>query len=699
LPANSPRPSRGPAPDTPRRPVVDRLHGREIKDDYRWLEADGPEVSAWTDAQNAHTRQVLDSAAGRASVEARLRPLMEIGAVTAPGMRGSRYFYSRREGHENQPRIFWRDGYRGEDRLLVDPAQIDPSGLTTVEWISPSRDGQLLAYGTYAAGDENTTLRLLDVDSGHVLPLEIPNKTQSPDWLPDRSGFVYHNLADPEDPYSGRVIFHRMGEDVTDDVVLFRQFTAAEDVKLATTWGPFGMLSRDGKWLLLGYWIDTLSTDLWIVDFEKFLRTGSVERVPVTIGETGQATGTVIDGTVFLHTTKGAPNGRVIAVAAAAPKREDWRDVVPERTTSVIEAVAFPKDAIAVTYLRNASNVVEVFGRDGSFRGQIRQPGIGASALTTSIDRTEAYLTFTSFNYPTTVFRVDVEDPDREPELWEQPAVPVDPASVVVEQVWYPSKDGTGISMFLVGSASPETRGSIAPRGSKTLLSGYGGFNISETPVFSAPLFDWFERGGLYALPNLRGGGEYGDSWHQAGMLDRKQNVFDDFIAAAEWLIERGYSTPASLAITGGSNGGLLVGAAITQRPELFRAAVCAVPLLDMLRYQHFLMARYWVPEYGSSENPAQFSYLLDYSPYHQVRDGIRYPAVFLTAGEHDSRVHPMHARKMAARLQAATASSPDEGPVLLWVDRDAGHGQGKPLNLRLRDAVDQRIFLLESLK
>jgi len=685
----------GRAPVTARIPVVDDLHGHRITDNYRWLEAADSDVSAWTDAQNAHTRAVLDASPRRGSVEAQLRPLMEVGAVTAPAMRGSRYFYSRREGHQNQPLIYWREGPWGDDRLLIDPAAIDASGLTTVEWISPSHDGGVLAYGTYRAGDENTTLKLLEVDSGHPFSLEIPNKTQAPDWLPDGSGFVYHNLADPNDPYSGRIMFHRRGADPGTDALLFRQFTAAENEKLATTWGPFSSLSRDGRWLLLGYWVDTRSTDMWLVDFDRFLRTGHVERVPLTTGEPGLVVGTVIDDVVWLQTTKGAPNGRVVAVPAMSASREAWRDVVAERQEDVIETAAFPKDAITVTYLRHASNVVEVFDRDGRSRGEVRQPGIGTSMLTAHPDRTEAFLTFTSFNYPTTVFRVDTARPAAEPELWAQPPVPVDPQAVTVKQVWYPSKDGTRISMFLVHRAGADGARPTAP----TLLTGYGGFNICETPIFRPALFPWVQDGGVFALPNLRGGGEYGDAWHEAGILERKQNVFDDFIAAAEWLVANGYTTPGTLAISGGSNGGLLVGAAITQRPDLFRAAIIAVPLLDMLRYQHFLMARYWVPEYGSAENPDQFGFLMAYSPYHQVRDGVHYPAVFLTAGEHDTRVHAMHARKMAARLQEATNADPAARPVLLWVDREAGHGQGKPLSLRLRDAVDERVFLLDQLK
>jgi prolyl oligopeptidase len=693
-------------PPTKTELMKDSVHGVEICDPYRWLEGNNadpnragqvtPEVASWTDAQNAYTRQVLDHLPQRAEVEARLRPLMEVGSVSAPVPRGSRYFYTKREGTQNQPVVYWRDGYRGDDRVLIDPAKLDSSGLTTVEWTSPSHDGKLVCYGTYRAGDENTTLHLMEVETGKVLPLEIPNKTQAPDWLPDGSGFVYQNLEDPKDPYSGQVLFHRIGSPPADDELLLRQFTKDENEKLATTWGPSGSLSHDGRWLLLGYWVDTRSNDLWLVNFDQFRKTGTVDRSVVTTGETGQAGGTVLGGVLFLQTNKGAPNGRIVAVNAATPDRSHWRDVVPERKDAVIESVTFGKGVIAVTYLQNACNVVEVFDISGGATrpakslGTIRQPGIGAAAVTGETDRTEAFLTFTSFNYPTSIFRIDLGTPSKAPELWQQPPVPIDPSIAEVEQVWYPSKDGTRISMFLV-----HKRGLTQSGDTPTLLSGYGGFNVSETPIFSATLFQWFEAGGMYALPNLRGGGEYGDAWHEAGMLGKKQNVFDDFIAAAEWLVREGYTRPEKLAISGGSNGGLLTGAVLTQRPDLFRAAIVAVPLLDMLRYQYFLMARYWVPEYGSAEDAEQFKYLYAYSPYHHVRAGTRYPAVFLTAGEHDNRVHALHARKMAAVLQASTSADPAERPVLLWIDREAGHGQGKPLNLRLRDVVDQRLFVM----
>jgi len=685
-----------PVPESRVDPVVETIHGKKIVDPYRWLEGSNgdpekmgqvtPEVAAWTDDQNAYTRSILDNLPGRKALEERIRPLMQIGAVSTPRVRAGRYFFSKREGDQNQPVWYWRTGARGESRVLLDPAALDESGLTTITWISPSPDGKQVAYGTYRAGDENTTLHLMSVDTGEKLALEIPDKTQAPEWLPDGSGFVYQNLKDPDDPYSGQVLFHAMGADPAKDPVLFRQYTKEENEKLATTWGPGGTLSRDGKWLTLVYWTSTRSNDLWVADFDAYRKTGKLEKREISIGGDGTIFGDAVDGRLFLQTTQGAPNGKLQVVDLATMKRSD---LVPERADATIQNFSIAKGILVVEYLEKASSAFDLFDFDGKPLGRLTLPGIGSGALATEVDSTEGFLSFTSYNYPTTIFQVDLTKPSAASAVWERPDVPVDPTTVEVEQVWYPSKDGTKISMFLVHKKG------LAKDGARpTILYGYGGFNVSMTPSFTATFFPWFEDGGVFAVANLRGGGEYGDAWHEAGMLEHKQNVFDDFIAAAEWLVANKYTNASKLAIYGGSNGGLLTGAIAMQRPDLCRAAVVAVPLLDMLRYQNFLMARYWVPEYGSAEDAKQFETLLAYSPYHHVQEGTRYPAIYLTAGENDTRVHALHARKMAAKLQAVAAGVEDAHPVLLWVDREAGHGQGKPLNLRLRDAVDLRIFL-----
>jgi prolyl oligopeptidase len=692
-----------PPPPTRSQPVQEVVDGVRIVDDYRWLEGNSdpkamgamtPEVAAWTEAQNAYTRSILDHLPGRRELEARLRPLMQVGAVSLPFMRGDRYVYLKREGNQNQASVFLRQGYRGAPRLLLDPAKLDPSGLTTISWTAPSQDGRLLAYGTFRSGDERSTLHILEVDSGRTLPLTIGNKTSSFDWLPDASGFFYRNLADIEDPYSGQVKFHRMGSDPASDRLVMRQLTAQEDAKLAHTYGPQMSLSKDGRWLLLSYATGASTNDAWYADARRFAATGELVKVPLSVGEDGQSDGIAVGDTLYLHSTVGAPNGQVFAVDLSHPdrarERASWKLLVPERKDATIESVTAGRGVIAVHVLVAAHDRYELYSPAGKPLGELKLPGIGSAGLSADEDRTEAYLQFTSFNYPSTIFRVDLAHPAAPPELWERPAVPVDPSTVEVEQVWYPSKDGTRVSMFIA-----HRKGLRRDGGNPTLLTGYGGFDISMKPSFNATLFQWFEAGGVFALPNLRGGGEYGEAWHQAGMLAKKQNVFDDFIAAAEYLVASGYTRREKLAIEGGSNGGLLTGAALTQRPDLFAAVISAVPLLDMVRYQNFLMARYWVTEYGSSEDRSQMPFLYAYSPYHHVKAGTRYPAVLLTAAENDARVHPLHARKMTAALRAADAADQSREPILLWVEREAGHGSGKPLSLRLRDTADQRIFLM----
>jgi prolyl oligopeptidase len=682
-----------PPPATPQRPVTDTLHGTEVTDPYRWLEGNAKgevtdEVAKWTDAQNARTRAVLDALPGRASVEARLRELMEVTSVSAPKMARNRYFHTKREGKQNQPVLYVRDGHDGTSRVLLDPNTLDKDGLVTLAWFEPNQDGTLLAFGTYRAGDENAVCQLLDVDTGKWRDDRIEGRVEEPDWLPDSSGFFYQRLADVKNPYSAQICFHRLGDKQTDDKVLFEQY---KEGPLATTWGPFAEVSRDARWMILGYMTSTKANDLWVVDLDRWFRTGEFVTVEIVKGVDARFHGHVSGDTLLMHTTYEAPNGRIFAVDLHRPQRDRWREIIPERKDAPIEEVDLARGILCVNYQKNATTQIRLFDLAGTSMGDLELPGIGSASLRTESDRTEAFLTFTSFNTPTTIYRLDLAAPaSASRTVWDKPDVPVDPSLVEVKQVFYESKDKTRVSMFLV-----HRKGLALDGNNPTLLYGYGGFANSLTPWFSATMFPWFEAGGVYAIPNLRGGGEYGENWHTGGILAQKQNTFDDFFAAAEWLVANRYTNPKRLAGMGGSNGGLLAGAAITQRPDLFAAVVSAVPLLDMLRYQNFLMARYWVPEYGSAEDAEQFKFLLKYSPYEHVTTGTKYPAVLLTAGENDTRVHPMHARKMAARLQTAVASEPDAKPILLWVDRDAGHGMGKPLHLRVREVADVRMFLL----
>ena len=683
-------------PKTERHEVRETIHGTEIVDPYRWLEGSAaPEiegadaeldarVTKWTDAQNAYTREILDALPGREKLESRLRELMEVGSIQAPSMRRNHYFYWKREGDQAQPILYLRQEVDGEPRVLLDPNTLDSEGLVAPSFATPSPDGSLVAFGLYRAGDENSTLHILEVETGEWLAEEIPGKVGAVNWMPDGRSFFYRRLEDIANPYSGQVKYHEVGTHHRQDPVLFEQY---KEGPLATTYGPFASTSRDGRWMILGYWTGTNTNDLWVVDLDEWFRSGTFERRTIVEGEPASAWGSVLGDTLYLTTRVGAPNGRVFAVDLNHPERENWSEVIPERKDAVLESVELSRSFLVVEYLKDAQNEIFLYDMDGDLVRKVDLPGIGSAGITTEEDRDEAFLSFESFNEPESIYHVDLRT--GESELWERPSVPVDPRTVEVRQLFYESTDGTRVPMFVVHRKGLKLNGQ-----NPTWLTGYGGFNVSRKPGFYASLFPWFEAGGVYAVANLRGGGEYGEDWHRAGMLENKQNVFDDFISAAEYLIAQKYTRPEKLAITGGSNGGLLTGAALVQRPELFGAVISAVPLLDMLRYQDFLMARYWVPEYGSAENPEHFEFLRAYSPYHNVVEGTKYPAVMLTAGENDSRVHALHARKMTALLQHATASDPDDDPILLWVDRSAGHGQGKPLDLRVRDVADQQMFL-----
>ncbi len=683
-------------PPTPAEPVKETLHGVELVDPYRWLEgSDAPEideprpeldarVSKWTRAQNAHTRGVLDHLAGREALEKRLRELLSVGTVGAPDVRGGRHFNLERRGDQAQPVLYVRERHDGEPRALLDPNTLDAEGLTALAWAQPSHDGELVAFGLYRGGDENTTLYLLRADDGVWLADEIPGKVQAVFWLPDGSGFFYRRLADAENPYSGQIKFHRIGRHPRQDPVLFEQF---KEGPLATTWGPYPIVDPQARWLAIVYFTGTESNDVWLYDVRRWLDSGVLERVDVVVGEKAQSLPVFAGGRLLLRTTLDAPNGRIVAVDLANAQESAWRELVPEHDEAVIEDVSVASDLLAVQYLEKAATRIELFDLAGRSRGDLELPGIGTAQLYAEHDSAVAFLAFESFNEPDSIYRVDLKSGERA--LWARPEVPVDPDSLAVEQVFFRSKDGTRVPMFIVHRKDLERDGR-----NPTILVGYGGFNVSMTPRFKPSDVAWLEAGGVLALANLRGGGELGEAWHKAGMLDKKQNVFDDFIAAGEWLIDHRYTNPEQLGILGGSNGGLLTGAALVQRPDLFSAVVSAVPLLDMLRYQHFLMARFWVPEYGTAENAEHLPFLLDYSPYHNVAEGTRYPAVLLTAGENDARVHPLHARKMAARLQAATANDVEREPILLWVEGDVGHGRGKPLALRQRDAADLLGFM-----
>lgn len=688
-------------PATPRRPFVYVRHGERIDDPYHWLEGSASpdaapdpeldaEVAAWTDSQNAYSRAVLDALPGRAVVNRELETLLSLPAWGTPREAGDWLFYTLRRGDEAQPVLYVMRCPDGEARELLNVNRLDASGQLALAWYEPSRDGRHVAFGTYRAGDENTSCRVLDTETGRWLADEIAGRVDPVDWLDDDLHFVVRKLEDAANPYSGQITLHRLGRDPADDPVLFEQYA---DGPLATTWGPKPIVDPRGRWLIVAYFTGTDSNDLWFYDLDEWRKSGSLVRRDLMVGKHALTFGFIDGDGFYALTTEGASNKRVVLFDLAAPNPGLCRELVPTRADAVIVGIAPAAERIVVGYLLDAQSRIELFDREGRAQGAVALPAIGSADLVTHRERTAAWLRFENFAEPASLYRVDLAT--RSAQLWRRTELrAADEPQLVVQQVEYRSRDGTAVPMFVVHRADLRLDGN-----NPTVLYGYGGFDISLTPAFLATWRPWLVRGGVYAIANLRGGGERGADWHRAGMLERKQNVFDDFYAAAEWLIANGYTRRERLGIRGGSNGGLLTGVAVTQRPESFAAAIIAVPLLDMLRYEHFLMARYWVPEYGSAENAEQLPFLRAYSPYQHVAAGTVYPAVLLTAGENDRRVHPMHARKFAAALQAATASAAGEKPVLLRVDRDVGHGPGKPLALRIRDAADELLFMAEQLR
>ena len=667
-------------PPTSRGDEVELLHGETIPDPYRWLEnGDDSRTQEWTAAQNALTERLLESVPGRERIRARLDELLSIGALSAPEPVRGRYFYQRRDGRQNQPVLYVRQGATGSDRALIDPNQLDPNGTTALDWFYPSDDGRLLAYGLSENGSEQSVLQVMEVETGALRPDRIP-RTRAADlaWVPDGTGFYYTRYPAPgevpegEEHYHRAVFYHRLGTDPTADVLVFRPAEKEH-------WPGVGM-SPDGRWLVIGVARTFDQTDLYLQD----LAAGTA---PVAVAKDLPATfdGVVVRGRLYLRTNLDAPTYRLYLVDPERPARDGWREIILPQPDAVLESVRVTGSALALSYLERASSRLRVTDLDGGEMREVPLPTIGSLfGVSGEWDGDELFYGFTSYTVPPTVFRLDLRAGANE--LWRRVEADLDPSRYQVRQVTYPSADGTPITMFVV------SRTGLARDGNNPVyLTGYGGFNISMTPAFSRSLLLWLERGGVVAIPNIRGGGEYGESWHQNGMLGRKQNSFDDFIAGAEWLIREKYTRPERLAAAGGSNGGLLMGAVLTQRPELFAAVVVQVPLLDMLRYHRFLIARLWIPEYGSAEDPEQFRWLRAYSPYHHVRDGLAYPAVLLATAESDTRVDPMHARKMAARLQAATGS---DRPVLLRLEARAGHGAGKPLNKVLDELTDTWTFV-----
>jgi prolyl oligopeptidase len=632
--------------------VVETIHGQRVEDPYRWLEnPESEEVKSWVEKQNEYTRSILDSLPAREKIKERLDKFLSIGQIGTPQVYKGRYFYTKREGKQNQPVFYVREGLNGKEKILVDPNALSQEGLVSLDWWFPSTDGKLLAYGLSKEGSEQSTLYLMNVKTGEKLSDQISRtRYTSLAWTKDNSGFYYTRYPAPgtvpkdEENYHQHLFYHSLETDPEGDPKIFGE--GREMTEMYTV-----SLSPDNHYLLLSVFKGWDKSDIYFKELES--KDGFV---PVVVGENALFSGEIVGENLYLHTNYQAPKYRLLRVDLKAPAMENWKVLIPEEE-SVLEQVAIVGNWLVVKYMQNASSRLKLFSLSGEYLRDIELPFLGTVyGLNGEWDGSEVLFSFESYFIPPTIYHYDLKTSKLT--LYDQVKSDIDTSLYQVEQVWYESKDKTKISMFLV-----HKKGMKLDRNNFVFLTGYGGFNASRTPSFPRPIFLWLEKGGIFAVPNLRGGGEYGEEWHKAGMLGNKQNVFDDFISAAEWLIATGYTKPSRLVISGGSNGGLLMGAALTQRPDLFRVVICANPLLDMVRYHRFLIAKLWIPEYGSPEDSTQFQWLYAYSPYHRVRDHTSYPSTLILTSESDTRVDPMHAKKMTARLQSATSS---DAPILL---------------------------------
>jgi len=670
-----------------RQDTFELLHGVKVADPYRWLEdIKRADTKAWLSGFDGYTRKHLATIGGRTALKKRLDELSYIEWISAPERRGKRYFFSRRHKDKEKVVHYWRAGKKGEPRVLIDPNTLSDDGSITLKGVYPSYDGKWVAYKLSANNADEATLHLMDVATGKKSAIDTIEgaKYASASWEPNGKGFYYTRLPTdasiPKDERPGHaaIYYHRLGSDPKGDKLIHPKTGDAKTF-------IHGELSRDGHFLFVYIFYGWSHNDIFYKDLRKHK-----EWQKLAVGERAQFSVEAHKEHFYVRSNKGASRSRMFKIAPSKGVAFDqWKEIIAEKPNSVLRSFALVGDHLALKYLENASSKAVIADLNGKVVRTIALPGIGTlSSLMGNPEDDEAYYSYSSFTTPPTVYETSVKKGGSK--VFFEVKVPVDPSPYEVEQVWYPSKDGTKVSMFIVRRKDMKKDGNNA-----MLLTGYGGFRIVKAPVFKATLYAWLERGGSYAMPNLRGGGEYGDAWHRAGMLGNKQNVFDDFIAAAEWLVAKRYTRPDRLAIMGGSNGGLLVGAAMVQRPELFGAVVCAVPLLDMLRYHKFDSGRTWVGEYGSADNPEQFKYLHAYSPYHNVREGVAYPSMLMLTADSDDRVAPMHARKFTAAIRHGMNN---DATILVRVETKSGHGGGDMVNKRVARLTDIYSYLANEL-
>jgi prolyl oligopeptidase len=674
-------------PEAKKGNVVDDYFGHKVADPYRWLEdPNSPETQAFVAAQNKLTRAYVDSYPKREAIEARLKKLWDYPKYSLPSRHGDRYFFSKNDGLQNQSVLYVQASLDGDAKVVIDPNTLSADGTVALTGTHYTHDGTLMAYLTSASGSDRQEIRIRNVDTGKDYDEVIKwCRFAGVGWTKDNGGFWYDRFpADGEVPAEDmtnycKVWWHKLGTPQSDDKLVFENKDNKE-----IGYSPF--VTDDGAYLMLFVYHGTDPNN------GIYYRMTDSYGEFVHLIELDKGMFNPIDNigsTVYFHTDYKAPRGRVIAIDLANPAEANWKEIIPEKT-DVIDGVSMVDDELVVNYMQDAKNKLMIFDKDGAFRHEVELPTIGSvGGISGRREDKEMFFDFTSFTYPTTTFRYDFATDKAS--VFHKPEIDFDGTQYETKQVFYKSKDGTRIPMFLTYKKGMKLDGK-----NPTLLYGYGGFNISITPSFSIARLVWLENGGILAVANIRGGNEYGEEWHQQGILDRKQNVFDDFIAAGEYLIREKYTQTKYLVINGGSNGGLLTAACTVQRPDLWGAVVCQVPVIDMLRFQKFTVGRYWVSDYGNAEESEKdFKFLYAYSPIENIKPGFKSPPILITSADTDDRVVPMHAKKFAATLQANDVG---ENPILLRVETRAGHGGGKPTSKQIEEAADIYSFLFKTL-
>ncbi|MBD3672037.1 MAG: S9 family peptidase [Planctomycetaceae bacterium] len=678
-------------PDTEKVDHVDVYHGTKVADPYRWLEDDvreSKEVAAWVEKQNEQTFGYLHAIPEREQIKQRLTKLWNYEKFSSPFKRGGRYYFYKNDGLQNQYVLYVSETLEGEPRVLIDPNQWTEDGTRSLSGTYFSDDGKYVAYGVSEAGSDWKKFQIMEIESGTILD-EVLDwvKFSGAEWTKDSAGFFYNRYPAVEEGdefqnlnLNQKVYYHRVGTPQSDDVMVYERPDHPE-------WGFGCDVSEDGNWLILTVWKGT--DDKYQIFYRDLTESLAgfkqlVDKFENEYSFLGN------DGPVFyFQTDVDAPRGRVIAIDTTQPEKENWKEIIPQ-ADETLRGVSLVGNHFLAGYLKDARSQEKVFAMDGTLVREVEFDGIGsASGFSGKRDDTETFYSFSSFDTPPSIYRYDIAT--GESRLLRQAAVDFDGSEYVVEQVFYESKDGTKIPMFLTHRKDLKKDGN-----NPTLLYGYGGFNIAITPGFSISRAAWLEMGGVLAVANLRGGGEYGETWHRAGTKLQKQNVFDDFISAAEWLIDEKYTSTPKLAVQGRSNGGLLVGAVMTQRPDLFGACLPGVGVMDMLRFHKFTAGRFWVDDYGSSDDPEEFEALYAYSPYHNLKPETSYPPTMVTTADTDDRVVPGHSFKFAARLQEYHTG---DAPVMIRIETKAGHGSGKPTTKIIEEVADEWSFLVENLE